>query len=332
MRALVYNAPGKVDVEERPRPDLTEGTCEIAIEVAGVCGSDISGFLGHSMRRRPPLVMGHELVGRLSNRQRVVANPLVHCGRCHACLSGAQNLCTSWSLLGMDQTPGTFAEYVALPVEQIYNIPDSLPSTKAILAEPLANITHLFRLVNPSPFFRFAIVGAGTIGALALSVARQIGARDILVVDINDQRLEVMKQLGASMAINTKSPEGGIEAKRFAGSGFDVVLDASGSGVARQTTFDLCRPGGQVVFLGMGQQRSELDIVTSIRKEHRVIMSFAYTPRDFDLALSLLIDGEVDLTPWTAQMRLEEGQQAFETIIRTPGATLKMLLRVNGDC
>jgi len=328
MRALVYIAPEKVELDDRPRPEPASGEIEIAIEIAGVCGSDISGFLGHSARRKPPLVLGHELVGRLADGRRVVANPLMSCGRCPACLAGSQNLCSSWRLLGMDQVPGTFAEFVTVPVAQVIEIPESLASGPAILTEPLANIVHLFRIVAPAPFFRLAIVGAGTMGALALLGARRIAARDVLVVDVNHQRLAVMRQLGAAAAINTASAEGVAQAKKAAGSGFDVVIDASGSAPARQMAFDLCRPGGQVALLGMGAQKSEVDFVTSIRKEHRVVMSFAYTPADFRRALDLLIAGEVDLTPWTVQMPLEQGQQALETISRSPGATLKMVLGV----
>ncbi len=169
MRALVYTAPNRLEMEERPRPAADSGEVELAIDLAGVCGSDVSGFLGHSARRKPPLVLGHELVGRMPDGRRVVANPLISCGRCHACLAGAQNLCTSWRLLGMDQTAGTFAEFVALPATQIYEVPDSLDGRRAILTEPLANVVHLFRLLAPSPFFRLAIVGGGTMGALALA-------------------------------------------------------------------------------------------------------------------------------------------------------------------
>ncbi|HSB75137.1 MAG TPA: alcohol dehydrogenase catalytic domain-containing protein, partial [Terriglobales bacterium] len=278
MRALVYTAPEKVEMEDQLRPRPGAGEVEVAVELAGICGSDISGFLGHSALRKPPLVLGHELVGRLSDGRRVVANPLISCGRCDACLSGAQNLCVSWRLLGLGQTAGTFAEFVAVPSGQIYDIPDSLPPSRAILCEPLANIVHLFRLVSPPAFFRLAIVGAGTMGALALLGALRVGARDVLVVDVNDQRLATMRKLGAAAAVNTGAAEGVEEALRFAGRGFDVAIDASGSGPARQMAFDLCRPGGQVALLGMGAQSSEVNFVASIRREHRVVMSFAYTP------------------------------------------------------
>jgi L-iditol 2-dehydrogenase len=328
VRALVYVAPGKVKIEERPRPVAREGETEIAIDVAGICGSDISGFLGHSALRQPPLVLGHELVGRLANGHRIVANPLVSCGHCNACVSGKQNLCSSWKLLGLGQTPGTFAEYVTLPASQLYDIPDSLSTDQAILAEPLANVVHLFRLLSPTPFFRLALVGAGTMGALALVTALRIGARDVLVVDINDRRLPTMRSLGAAASLNVSNPEGMSEAMRVSDHGFDVVIDASGSAAARQTAFDLCCPGGQVLLLGMAAQRSEVDFVNSIRKEHRVVMSFAYTPVDFRRSLDLLIAGEVNLTPWTSSMPLERGQEAFERMSHDPGVYLKMMLEV----
>ena len=326
MRALVYTAPGQVEIRDQPRPAAAPGDEEIAIQVAGVCGSDISGFLGHSALRKPPMVLGHELVGRRRDGSRVVANPLVSCGHCNACISGAQNLCDSWKLLGLGSTPGTFAEFVALPSAQVYEVPDSLTSEQAILAEPLANIVHMFRIVAPPPFFRFAIVGAGTMGALALLTSLRIGARDVMCVDVNDERLAIMRQLGASAVVSVnKEAE---KATAAAGRGYDVVLDASGSAAARQTAFDLCRAGGQVVLLGMGTQRSEVNFVTSIRKEHRVVMSFAYSPVDFRRSLDLLIAGEINLTPWTVRMPLERGQEAMERMSHNPGVALKMMLEV----
>jgi 2-desacetyl-2-hydroxyethyl bacteriochlorophyllide A dehydrogenase len=258
----------------------------------------------------------------------VVANPLVSCGRCEACISGAQNLCESWKLLGLGTTAGTFAEYVSLPSGQVYDVPDALTSEQAILAEPLANIVHMFRIVEPPPFFRFAIVGAGTMGALALLASLRVGARDVLTVDVNDERLATMKELGASAAVNVSDAGGAPEAQRTAGRGYDIVLDASGSAAARQMAFDLCRPGGKVVLLGMGTQRSELNFVTSIRKEHRVVMSFAYTPVDFRRSLDLLIAGEINLTPWTVRMPLDRGQEAMERMSHAPGVALKMMLEV----
>lgn len=329
MRALVYTAPRQVRIEERPRVVAAGGEVEIAISTAGICGSDISGFLGHSRRRVPPMVLGHELVGRLADGRRVVANPLISCGRCTACLSGAQNLCSIWRLLGMDRTSGCYAEFVSVPESQVYAIPDELTDARAVIAEPLANIVHLFRIAAPLPFFRLGIVGGGTMGSLALLTALRLGVREVLVQDVSDVRLSVARRIGATLAVNVSSEDGRQEARRFVENGLDMVLDASGSGAARESAFDLCRPGGLVVLLGMSQERSEIDFVSSIRKEHRVIMSFAYTPVDFERSLALLKTGEIDLSPWTVEMPLEEGQQAFDRMTSSPGDTLKMLLRVS---
>jgi threonine dehydrogenase-like Zn-dependent dehydrogenase len=329
MRALVYTAPNQVTMEDRPRPQPAAGGCEIAVAAAGICGSDISGFLGHSRRRIPPLVLGHELVGRRTgDGQRVVANPLISCGRCPACLDGAQNLCVRWRLLGMDQTAGCYQEYVNVPATQVYEISDELSDAQAVVVEPLANIVHLFRIAAPLPFFRMGIVGGGTMGSLALLTAKRLGVRDVLVEDVSDVRLETARRMGATLAANVTTEAGREDARLFAGHGLDLVLDASGVGPARQAAFDLCRPGGLVLLLGMGQERSEIDFVTSIRKEHRVAMSFAYTPADFERALSLLTAGEIDLRPWTTELPLEQGQQAFDRMTKAPGETLKMLLRV----
>jgi threonine dehydrogenase-like Zn-dependent dehydrogenase len=316
-------------MDDRPRPVTQPDETELTVLAAGICGSDISGFLGHSRRRVPPLVLGHELVGRTPDGRRVVANPLISCGTCTACLSGAQNLCSSWRLLGMDQTQGCYADFVAIPETQIYEIPDSLSDAAAVLTEPLANIVHLFRIASPQPFFRMGIIGSGTMGALALLTALRLGVREVLVQDVSEDRLATVREMGATLAVNAATEAGRADAKRFAVYGMDLVLDASGSDLARQAAFDLCRPGGQVVLLGMAREKSEIDFVTSIRKEHRVAMSFAYTPLDFERSLALLKAGEISLSTWTKELPLEEGQRAFDIMTQSPGSTLKMLLRVN---
>jgi threonine dehydrogenase-like Zn-dependent dehydrogenase len=186
----------------------------------------------------------------------------------------------------------------------------------------------MFRISSPPAFFRLAIIGAGTMGALTLIAGLRIGARDVLTADVNGFRLETMRKLGAAATVNAADPDAVAEARQAGGRGYDVVVDASGSAPARQMAFDFCRPGGQVILLGMGTQRSEINFVSSIRKEHRVVMSFAYTPLDFRRSLDLLIAGEVNLTPWTVKMPLEQGQEALDLMSHDPGVALKMMLEV----
>jgi threonine dehydrogenase-like Zn-dependent dehydrogenase len=132
--------------------------------------------------------------------------------------------------------------------------------------------------------------------------------------------------MGATLAVNPEIASG--EMNELAGNGLDLVLDACGEEKARQRAFDLCRPGGIVVLLGMAQARSELDFGLSIRKEHRVQMSFGYTTGDFKDSLDLLVGGEIDLAEWTAELPLEDGQTAFERMTGSRRDTLKMVLRV----
>lgn len=326
MRALVYVAPGRLVIEERPRPSIAAGEAEVAVEIAGICGADISGFLGRSRRREPPLILGHEMVGRTSEGKRVVVDPVMSCGRCPDCLAGATNLCPNLRLLGMDGNEGCFAEFVAVPGTQINEIPDDLEDALAILAEPLANVVHLFRLASPEPRFRMGIVGAGIMGSLALRMALVLGADEVLVGDIDEVRLAAARDAGATLAVNPQA--GRDEARRFAGRGLDLVLDACGSETARQEAFDLCRPGGTVVLLGMAAQCSAIDFGAAIRKEQRAQMSFGYTAADFKRSLELLAAGAIELREHTAEMALADGQRAFEKMSGRRGGTLKMMLRV----
>ena len=149
---------------------------------------------------------------------------------------------------------------------------------------------------------------------------------EVLVEDIEEVRLAAAKRMGATRAVNPETESG--EAGSIDEDGLDLVLDACGEEQARQEALDLCRPGGTVVLLGMARERSEVDFGASIRKERRVQMSFGYTAADFRCSLDLLVAGEIDLTEWTAEMPLEEGQKAFERMTEARGDTLKMMLRV----
>jgi threonine dehydrogenase-like Zn-dependent dehydrogenase len=326
MQALVYKAPRQVVWESWPRPRPVAGEAEIAVSAAGICGSDVAAFLGLSHRRTPPMILGHEVVGHTSDGRRVVADPILPCGHCPQCLAGAPNLCPRLGLLGMDSVPGCFAEYVSLPASQIHAIPPDLSDAQAILAEPLANVVHLFRLAAPSPGMRMGIVGAGLMGSMALQMAHHLGIREVLVTDVAAARLDSARQMGASLAIHAERQWNQVAS--FAGSGLDLVLDACGNQQARQQAFDLCRPGGTVILLGLAQSRGELDFKAAIMKEQRVLTSFGYTPADFRHSLDLLIARAVDLIPWTVEFPIAQGQQAFCTRISSFSSMFKVILRV----
>lgn len=136
MKALVYVAPERMEIRDLPDPAPAEGEVLLGVSLAGVCGSDLYGFLGHSERRQAGLVMGHESVARVLDvhpgvrgrryGQRVCFNPLLSCRTCRACLERRQNLCPRWTLYGMDRLHGTYAEGVAVPASQLFALTDAL--------------------------------------------------------------------------------------------------------------------------------------------------------------------------------------------------------------
>src|SRR5262245_16275857 len=205
MKALVYVAPERVEIQDFPDPVAGAGEVLLGASAAGICGSDIHGFLGHSERRGPGLVMGHESVATIlelgagvkgwRHGQRVSFNPLVSCRGCPACLAGRQNVCPDWRVFGMDRLHGTYAERVAVPAGQLHSLSESLPETEAVLIEPLAVLLHAFRISQPESVESVAIVGAGPIGCLALVLARQRGLGRVAVVDVNEDRLAVARAL-----------------------------------------------------------------------------------------------------------------------------------------
>jgi threonine dehydrogenase-like Zn-dependent dehydrogenase len=338
MKALVYTAPRRVEIQDLPRPEPRPGEVLLRVALTGVCGSDIHGFLGKSERRKPGLVLGHEAVATVAQvhpgvsgwepGRRAVVNPLLSCGACPSCLAGRQNLCSTWQLLGMDRRQGTYAEYVAVPAAQLYPVSDTLPDAAAVLAEPLANVVHFYRISVTETPETAAILGVGTIGTLALLLGRLRGIGKIVVLDRNADRLRTARELGADLALDTREPGAIEEARRFLGDGAEYVVEAAGHAESRRAAVALCRKGGRIVFIGMADMETSLPWIEMIRDEKAVLTTFGYTPRDFAAALRLLEAGRIRLDRWTEIRPLEEGQEAFVKIADAPGNVLKMAFRL----
>jgi L-iditol 2-dehydrogenase len=339
MKALVYVGPERMEIQDFPTPIPKDGEVLLGVKAAGICGSDIHGFLGHSERRQPGLVMGHETVATIAEvnasvagwkaTQRVCFNPLVSCRSCPACLAGRQNVCPDWKIFGMDRLHGTYAEFVSVPACQLFSLPQSLPEGEAILAEPMAVVIHAFRISIQELPQTMAIFGAGPLGALALVLAKLRGVPRVCVVDVNEQRLRVGRILGADLVIDA-GREDAAEALRewTQGRGVEHVVEAVGVPVTRRAAVAATASGGRLLFLGLAENDSALPWTDMIRKEHAVFTSFAYTPRDFEASVRLLETRPFDLKPWTETVPLGEGQAAFAKMAHDPGATLKLMLSV----
>ncbi len=338
MKALVYVGPERVEIQHLADPIPQPGEVLLRVSAAGICGSDIHGFLGHSERRQPGLVMGHESVATIleltpgvegwRRSQRVSFNPLVSCSTCPACRSGRQNVCPDWRIFGMDRLHGTYAELVSVPAGQLHPLSETLPEAEAVLIEPLAVLIHAFRISLPEAAETVAVIGAGPIGCLALVLARLRGIARVCVVDVNEDRLAVARALGADRVVNGER-EDAVEAVRaFSGGGADYVVEAVGIEATRRTAVAAGAKGGRIVFLGIARNDSALPFTTMIRNEQAVFTSFAYTPRDFEASVRMIEARRFDLKPWTEVRPLEEGQESFLKMAHRPGSTLKLMLEV----
>jgi threonine dehydrogenase-like Zn-dependent dehydrogenase len=338
MKALVYTGPGRVEIQDVAPPTVGPGDVLLGIEVAAICGSDIHGFLGHSERRKPGLILGHEAIATIRDvhasvtgwqaGQRVVVNPLITCGTCGACLAGRQNLCERWKVLGLDRVHGTYAEMVALPTTCLYPFPAGLSEQEAVLTEPLANVVHYFRLSMSEVPDSLTILGAGPIGILTLALAKRRGIARVCVVDTNEARLEVARKLRADNVILSGVQDPVEAVRKWSGGGTEVVVETAGITVTRRQAVGCCRRGGRLVFVGLGENDSPLPWIEMIRDEKAVFTTFAYTPRDFQAALRIVESRQIDLRPWTETRPLDEGQAGFEKIAYAPGSTLKMVFEV----
>ncbi|NOZ27055.1 MAG: galactitol-1-phosphate 5-dehydrogenase [Chloroflexi bacterium] len=336
MKALVYTAPRRMELQDLPRPEPGPGEVLIQVEAAGICGSDVHGFRGLSARRKPPLVMGHEFTGRVAALgpgvddppvgQRVVVNPLLPCGTCELCLSGRGHICPNRKLIGMDR-PGAFAEYVTAPRQSVFPLPEGMSPVLGTMAEALANPVHIIRHNVSGLVQGVAIVGAGTQGLLALEMTRLVGISPRIITDVEPYRLEVAQRLGAEVVVNARE-QNPVEAVRQAtrGRGVDLVIEAVGHNATRGQAIAMAAPGGRIVFLGLHEVMSELDCQAIVAQELTVHGSYAYSPHDFLTALDLLASGRVEVSAWLEEAPLADGQQVFETLADRPGRLIKVAL------
>lgn len=340
MRALVYTAPNRVEMRDLDAPRPGPGEVLVRVAATGICGSDVHGFLGHSARRKPGLVLGHETVGVVGEigegvtpsllDQRVSVNPLIACRNCAACAAGRQNVCANWRLLGLDTTQGAFAEAVCVPAQNALPLPSHVPDPAAVMIEPLANAVHLLSLApeHAGTFPTAAIFGGGTLGIAILSVARARGVRVLSVSEPNPRRAGVAEQLGAERVLDPTKIDVAAEIGTITGGrGVDLAIDAVGREDARRAAAASAARGGTVLLLGMDASETTFDVLDLIRREIRLQTSFTYTDRDYATAFELVGRGAADFTPWTDVVPLAEGQRAFERLVTDPADRVKIALR-----
>ena len=338
MKALVYEGPRKMTVREVDMPTVEPDEVLIRVAYSGICGSELSGYLGQNALRKPPLVFGHEFSGTvaelgeraasvqdLSVGQRVTANPLISCGRCEKCLVGRQQLCVRRKLLSAS-LPGSNVEYVKVPARFVYPLPDTVSLEQGALVEPVACAVRAAELASVKPSHTVLVTGIGPIGLFIVQALKVHGARRIIAVDLNKDRLEMARRLGA-ITISPKEANIVEEVRRITdGKGVEVAVDAVGVGTTRNQCVQSVTPGGRVIFEGLHDAESMLPVNTMIRNEVTCIGSFAYSPLDFGTAVQWLAEGRIGLKGGIIESSLEEGAQWFERLLGNQGKVAKVLL------
>lgn len=338
MDALVWLGPRRMELRQEPVPAPGPGEVLVAVEAAGICGSELSGYLGLNSLRRPPLIMGHEAAGRIVAAvdavlgdstparagARVTFNPLVTCGACDRCRAGRANLCRNRSLISAHR-PGAFATYVAVPAALCLPLPDHLSMVAGSLTEPLA--CSIRAVAHAGAAERLVILGAGPIGLLCLVAARAAGVAQVLVSDVVESRLALARNWGATATVSARDDVlAAIQA--FAPGGVDAAIDAVGLATTREQALRAVVPGGRVVYIGLHEEESLFAANYLVRQEITLTGSFAYTSADFAHALALLATGHVPLEgDWLEERPLAAGPDSFEELLAGRARAAKIVLR-----
>jgi threonine 3-dehydrogenase len=324
-------------MEEQPVPAIGPNDVLIEIHKTAICGTDIHIYNWDDWSQRTipvPMTVGHEYVGRiveigshvtgLAVGDRVSGEGHVTCGMCRNCRGGKRHLCRNTVGVGVNR-PGAFAEYLAIPAVNAYRLPDSIPDEIAAFLDPLGNAVHTalsFDLVGEDVL----ITGAGPIGIMAVAVCRHVGARHVVITDVNPYRLELARKMGASRAVDVRS-ENLKDVQKDLGmtEGFDVGLEVSGNASALRDMLRNMNHGGHVAILGIPPNDTAIDWDQVIFKG--LVLKGIYGREMFETwyKMTSMLQSGLDVTPvLTHRMSIDSFQEGFD--VMRSGASGKVVL------
>jgi L-iditol 2-dehydrogenase len=341
MKALLLSAYKKLEVVDLAAPQPGDDELLIRIKACGICGSDVHGYDGSTGRRLPPVVMGHEAAGLVESvggavsafrpGDRVTFDSTVYCGTCFYCLRGQVNLCDHREVIGVS-TPafrrmGAFAEFVTVPARIAYPLPDNLPFAHAAMIEAVSVAVHAVSLTPIALDDAVVVVGAGMIGLLTLQAVRQAGAGKIIVVDVDDTRLDLARSLGATQTFNSRNADVIPQIlEQTMGRGADVALECVGSTIPVKLALDSVRKGGAVTLVGNVAPTIELGLQSAVTRQIRLQGSCA-SSGEYPACISLISRGAIQVEPLiSAVAPLEDGSAWFDRLYNHEPGLLKVVL------
>jgi len=273
--AKIRPGPGITGIDaDQPRPGSHEVL--VKVKVTSVCGTDYHIYKWDEWARahiRPPRIIGHEFAGEIIQvapdvtthkvGDMVAAESHIACGRCYQCRTGNSHICERLAILGVD-VDGSFAEYVKIPEQNAWPIPEEVPIETASVLEPLGNAVHA-AFAADIPGSHVSIFGCGPVGLSAIALTSVSGALSVTAIDINDYRLGLAKTMGASKVINSKNADPVAEIhKDTNGRGAGVVLEMSGNEIAIRNAFRAVRNGGTVILFGLPSGEVHLNLADDV--------------------------------------------------------------------
>ncbi|AJW97443.1 L-idonate 5-dehydrogenase [Burkholderia gladioli pv. gladioli] len=329
MDALVIHAPLDLRIEDVPTPEPGEHQLLVRVRAGGICGSDLHYF-NHggfgTVRIREPMVLGHEVSGVVERTGplvtdmaagiRVAISPSRPCGLCRYCQQGLQNHCLDMRYYGSAmRTPhvqGAFRQEIVVDRSQAHVVADTLSDAEAAMTEPLSVALHAVRRAGPMLGKNVLVTGCGPIGALIVAAARRAGAAKIVATDVSSFPLEAAKKVGADITLNVAESPDALQPFAADKGSFDILFEASGNAAALRSAFDVLKPRGIVVQVGLAGEIS-LPINVIVAKEFDLRGAFRFH-EEFAVAVELLNKGLVDVKPLiTGIFHYKESLRAFQT-------------------
>jgi L-iditol 2-dehydrogenase len=342
MQALLLTDYGKLELVDMPCPTLGPHDVLVRVAACGICGSDVHGYDGSTGRRIPPLVMGHEAagvveeVGKAADRnwlgKRVTFDSTISCGTCDLCRSGQPNLCPQRRIFGVAcdefRQDGAFADFVAVPQHILYALPDGFQFEHAAFIEPVSVAVHAARRVNPRSGDRAVVVGSGMVGLLILQVLRHAGCSEVIAIDIDSDRLNLARDLGATFTVNCRETDAiAAVLKCTAGRGADIAMEVVGNAPAMNTAVNCVRRGGSVCLVGNVAPEVPLPLQVVVARELSLFGSCA-SAGEYPRAIDLVANGTIRVAPLiTAVAPLADGPQWFRRLHAAKSGLMKVILK-----
>ena len=321
MKAVFFMGKNHLDVHETEIPRIGSEEALIRVKYAGICGTDLSIVSGKHPRAKAPLIMGHEFSGEIhsvdSKRDdlkpggRVVAEPLISCGTCFTCRSGNAYICQFLGLYGIDE-PGAFAEYVKIPTDKIFGIPDNVDFDVAALIEPIAVAVHSVRLSGLKVGDTVCVQGAGPIGLLTAIVADLAGAKEVIICEKQPLRIKIAEKYGLTVLDANRVDPVAVVEDLTGGRGADIVFEVAGAAETILMSPNLCRVKGEIIQVAIPKVPREVDIVAITFKELTIKGVRVYAPFDFEKAIQIVSTSGIDFRPLlTPPFSLDMADEAF---------------------